>query len=399
MLRFSPPTKRRLARSFSFRFRAVAAALEAIPAGRLERCVLFLSLRPHTREARLAEAARLAGWEPFLIHAGDLKFDADKYFLVHARIGGLLQLLLISWFFRGPLIHLFAPDGAQAYLLCATKIRPLILDINDTCKSHLIQSTPRIWEQCERDAIRTSDGMTHRDLRVKYLHELYGYPLPRHNMLVVDVGQEKVSQGKSSPSSQVKRSGEIRVVSVGWVGKGDNSIMRTIRALCADRIHVHMYTNPFQRETDPEIAGYWKLQKQSEYFHFEQPVFGCAYWEHLSRYDFGLSVCEPLVFGETPVSVTMDSLQGAGSSRLTDYILAGLGVIISPGLRFQWFMARRYAAVVVSVTPELLNGPRAILESALRQKADARPKNVSAITIRGASRRLGKFYSKVAAGT
>lgn len=392
VLRCTPSTKRRLARAFSFRFPTVAKALDAIPANRLEKCVLFLSLRPHTREVKFAEAARLAGWEPILVYAGDIKFDPGKYFPVHARIGGLLQMLLISWFFRGPLIHLFAPDGAQAYLLCASKICPLILDINDTCKSHLLQSLPRVWEQCERDAIRASDGMTHRDLRVKYLHELYDYPLPRHNMLAVDVGQEK-----SPVSSQIKRNGEIRVVSVGWVGKGDNSILRTIRAFCADGIHVHMYTNPFQRDTDPEMEDYWKLQKQSEFFHFEQPVFGDAYWEHLSRYDFGLSVCEPLVFGETPVSVTIDSLHGAGSSRLTDYILAGLGVVISPGLRFQWFLARRYAEVVVPVTSEFLNGPRAVLESALRQKAEAGRKNHSMITTKGVARRLGAFYSKVAA--
>jgi hypothetical protein len=234
--------------------------------------------------------------------------------------------------------------------------------------------------------------MTHRDLRVKYLHELYRYPLPQHNTLIMDLLPE------ASPRRRhVRSDGEIRVVSVGWVGKGDSSILRTIRALCADRIHVHMYVNPFQRETDPEIEDYRELKKQSHYFHFEQPVFGDAYWEHLSRYDFGLSVCEPLVFGETPVSVTMDSLHGAGSSRLTDYILAGLGIIISPGLRFQWFLARRYGAVVVSVSHGFFQSPQVVLESALRLKAESRPKNVSAITTRGVARRLGEFYSKVAA--
>ena len=398
MLRFfatslciQPLAKRRLARLLSFRYRAVAQALDAIPADQLGRCVLFLSLRPHTREAKFAEAARLAGWQPLLVHTEKPNFDASRYFHFHAQVGGLFHLLLISWLFPGPLIHLFAPDGAQAYLLCVAKTRPLLLNLNDTCKSHALQSLPRVWEKCERDAIRAADGMTHRDLRVKYLHELYSYPLPRHNMLFMDLLPE-ISPRLSEP----RRTGEIHVVSVGWVGKGDSSILRTIHALCADRIHVHMYVNPMQRETDPEIEAYWKLQQQSDYFHFEKPVFGEAYWEQLSRYDFGLSVSEPLVFGETPTSVTMDSLRGAGSSRLMDYLLLGLGVLVSPGLQFQWFLARRYASVTVPVTRDLFKSPRSILQLALQKQAKAATKDLSAITTRGVARRLGEFYSKIA---
>ena len=76
--------------------------------------------------------------------------------------------------------------------------------------------------------------------------------------------------------------------------------------------------------------------------------------------------------------------------------LAGLGVIISPGLKFQWFLARRYARVVVPATREFLNNPRPALESALQEKARARTRSFSAITTRGAARRLGEFYLKVA---
>lgn len=390
-LRLSPSAKRRLARLLSFRYRPVARALDAIPSDQLRRCVLFLSLRPHTRETRLAEAARLAGWEPFLVYVGEIKYDPSAYYSFHARVGGLFQLLLISWLFPGPLIHVFAPDGAQAYLLCVGKICPLILDLNDTCKSHLLQLLPRVWEQCERDAIRAADGMTHRDLRVKYLNELYGYPLPRHNILIMDLLPE------ASPRPRQARSGgEIRVASVGFVGKGDHSVLRIVQALCVAGIHVHMYINPYQRETDPEIEEYRELQQGSSYFHFEEPVFGDAYWEHLNRYDFGLSACDTLAFGEMPTSCTMDSFRGAGSSRLMDYLLLGLGVIVSPELRFQRFLAHRYASVVVPVTREFLKTPRPALELALQEKARASRKNLSAITTRGVARRLERFYFRIA---
>src|SRR5437762_9186255 len=121
-LRIPLSAKRRLARWLSFSFPAAAGMLDKIPPDHLKRCVLFLSLRPHTRETRLAQAARIAGWDPILVYAGgDLKYDASRFFRLHARVGGLFRLLWVSWFFRGALVHVFAPDGAQAYLLCKAK--------------------------------------------------------------------------------------------------------------------------------------------------------------------------------------------------------------------------------------------------------------------------------------
>jgi len=365
--------------------------LETIPPDQLGKSVLFLALGPHIRETRLAESARLAGWNPILVYAGELKYDPNEYFSFHAKVGSLFQMLFASWLFRGALIHVFAPDGAQAYLLCVAKYQPLVLDLNDTCKSHLLQLLPRVWERCERDAIRAADGMTHRDLRIKSLHSVDGYPLPRDNMLFIDLLSKIALR-----FGHERRDGEIRVVSVGFVGKGDHSVLRIARLLCGDGIHVHLYINPLQRDNDPDIADYWNLKRQSDYFHFEEPVYGTAYWQHLNRYDFGLAAPDTLVFGETPTSCTMDSWGGAGSSRLMDYLLAELGVIISPGLRFQWFLARRYAPVVVPAIGEFLHHPRAILEYALREKTKARKKNLSAITTRGAARRLGEFYAKIA---
>ena len=91
----------------------------------------------------------------------------------------------------------------------------------------------------------------------------------------------------------------------------------------------------------------------------------------------------------------MDSFRGAGSSRLMDYLRVGLGVIISPGLKFQWFLARRYSVVVVPVTREFLKDPRPSLESAMREISQPKKRNLAAITTRGAAPRLGKLYRRV----
>ena len=114
--------------------------------------------------------------------------------------------------------------------------------------------------------------------------------------------------------------------------------------------------------------------------------------------DFGLAIFEPDLFGESPKEYTEDYLKGCGSSRLMDYIKADLGVIISPCFKFQLFIARRYAPVVVTVTGEFLQKPRPILEAALREKARVGKKDLSAITTQGVAQRLGRFYEQVAFG-
>jgi hypothetical protein len=82
-----------------------------------------------------------------------------------------------------------------------------------------------------------------------------------------------------------------------------------------------------------------------------------------------------------------------------DYVQANLGIILPPGVAFQWFLARRYATVAVPLTREFLNNPRPILQAALREKAKAKRKNLSPIAVQGVARRLGRFYSQVAGAT
>jgi hypothetical protein len=387
--RIFPFAKLLCAKLFKCRIADAIVALESIPPDKLSRTVLVASILPHGREIRLAAAAKLAGWNPMLVYIGQPKYKPSEHFDVSTKVKSLFDLALVSWRFQGAVIHLFAPNGAQAYLLCRTKIRPLILDIYDTSSGMSV--APAVWKNCERGAIQSADAMIHRDLRVRYLQTVHNYVLPRDNIFIHDPFPENEFRNISE-----RKENEIRVVSVGWVARGDNSLLRSIRALCAHNIHVHLYVNPYQHEDDPELNDYLALQQQSVFFHIETPVYGKTYREHLARYDFGLAIFEPYVFGETPKSYTDDYLRGCGSSRIIDYIQMGLGVIVSPGTRFQYLLARRYATIAVLATREFLHSPRPILEAALAKKKSAKPKVIAAITIGGVAHRLGAFYSQVA---
>ena len=365
-------------------------AFDRIPLHRRARTVLFASFTPHTRECRLAAAARLAGWEPYHVCNGTPKYTPADYFSFSAQLPDPIFLTLACWLFPGALIHAFAMSGEQAILLAWLKPRRLVIDLYDTCSGSLSSSVAH--RQQEREVIATADGIIHRDLRIKRLQKLHGYKLPKHNILIHDP-LPKAARG-IGPRNHNE---EIHVVSTGWISAGDNSIIRVARAFCAHQIHLHVYFNPFQQGVHPDTQCYWDLQKNSPFFHIERPVFGDDYWDALRKYDFGLSVLEPAVFGEKIANYTEDALAACGSSRLSDYIAADLGVIVSPELNFQSFWSRRFAITTVSATQEFIANPVPALRQALGTRAQRPPVDRASITIAGAARRLSAFYKKVAA--
>lgn len=380
-----------VARIFSFQLTKIARILDNISPDQLEKTVLFVSKNLHSREPRMAEAACLAGWHPLIVYIGNPKYNPDDYFQFHAQVKSTFQMIMAIWLFRGPLIHLFTWGGHEGYLVCNAKTCPVILDIYDTFSG--LTRVPDKLKLDEKIAIRLADGMTHRDLRVKYLHEIYNYSLPKYNILIPDllpdVHNFQIPQ---------RLDHDIHIVStgtLGGLGNPDNMIVRSIKSLCESGIHVHIYC-PHDSFSNPDMQDYLMLQHRFFNLHIEPPIFGNSYWEQLSQYDFGLAIFEPLTFSESPTMYTSDYLENCGSSRLMDYIQMNLGVILSPGLKFSYFLASRYASVVVPATQEFLNNPRPILEQALKQKSDGAKNNLHAITTKGVASRLGDFYVKVA---
>lgn len=385
----APGARAMIARQqLSARYPALIQAFETIVARKQVNTVLFISVHPHVRETRLAATARLAGWQPVLVHLGDPKYNPADFFSFHQKCENLPALVLATWLFPGPLQHIFSLRGDQAYALAALKNTPTVVDLYDTCTG--MSSVPSSCHALERETLRLADGITHRDLRVRYLEKYYGYEVPSKGVLLHDpLGKLPADLPKRD------RDGEIRVVSTGWIGSGDSSAVRVIGALCAGGVHVHVYFNPLQNPNDPSLAEYARLARESSYFHIEEQVYGDEYWRQLSRYDYGLSINERDLFQEPFTDYTRDYIAGCGSSRLMDYIQRGLGVIISPALRFQALLARHHASTMVEATREFLKNPRPALSAGLER---SRERPLDSITVKAAAKRLRPFYRAVARG-
>jgi hypothetical protein len=340
------------------------------------------------REARVASAAALANWVPYLVCIGPVRYDPAVDFKGHVMLKNQIDLVLASWLFPGRLVHVFVLRGDHAVVFCKLKNSPVVLDLYDTCSGWT--STPAQSVLMERAAIGAADAITHRDLRIRFLERFHGYRVPKKGILLHDPLPARIETDVRPPDDA------IHVVSVGWIdGEGDGSILRTAVLLTRAGIHLHIYLNHLQHFGAKEIQPYVLLAQQTPFLHLESPLYGAAYWEALSRNHFGLSVNERSLFGEDYTAYTRDYLEGCGSSRISDYIRSDLGVISSPGLRFQNFWARHYAPVVVNATREFLLNPLPALRAALAIKARRPAKNVSSITAEGAASRLNLLYRRV----
>jgi len=370
---------------------ALVELFDSRPASGWRRTVLYLAPQVHSREVRLAAAAAAAGWETLLVCGQTLsEQDATAFSFVHVLADSLTQLLA-SWAFPGRLMHVFVLRGDYAYLPLVLKNKRTIVDIYDTGSGML--STPPALVQMEREVLAAADAITHRDLRVRYLRRFHNYKIPKSGLFIHDPIQAPLTRTPEWP-----RTDDIHIVSVGWIGTGDNGSLETCKVFCSHGIHVHVHFSAMQGRDHSDARAYWELQDQTPFFHIEPTVSGEAYWAKLRRYDFGMSISDRYTDDLPLINYTRDYVEGCGSSRVSDYIRSGLGIILSPRIRFQHFWARRFGPCLLTADRPFMDNPRPVLEQA---KASLQPKPepvLSRITIEGVSLRLGRFYERLSSG-
>jgi hypothetical protein len=304
-----------------------------------KKVVYFFTLTPHAREIYFAEYAKSLGYVVVIFSKGIIREENASYYDKQFRVKNLFALILISWLLKSERQQFFGLNGQLLYWLVKLRINPVIVDIYDTCEG--IRNCSTAQRKMERYVIQNSDSIIHRDMRVGKLYSSIDRKF-RRDILISD-----------APILRSKRTipkagdGDIHVVSSGWVDGKGNNILRTAKILCEAKIHVHIFYNPMQDANTIWAKKYSELEKITPYFHIESPVFGNKYIEKISGYDFGLSVFDDSIFGDDTWDYSKSYLASCGSSRVNDYISCGLGVIISPVLKFQIKMVESVSAPLV----------------------------------------------------
>jgi len=350
--------------------------------------VYFFSLTPHAREGYFANHAKNSGYSVVLFSIGKLR-EGDKHlYYKYFSIKNLLVLQLISWYLRNDIQHFFGLNGSVLYSLTRLKLNPIVVDIYDTCKGQ--DNCSQFQKKLEHYVLKNSDVITHRDLRIKHLYGSINRELS-HDIFIPDLPRRFLIKNKG----KICRDSEIHVVSTGWIDGKGNNILRTVERLCMAKIHVHILFNPLQHNNSPWALKYSELERASNYFHIEQPVFGDEYLEKISNYDFGLSVHDESAFGTDKWDYSKLYLESCGSSRVNDYISAGLGVIISPVFQFQLEMIKLVSGDFVVADDSFYNSPREKLVYSRARHKQRGNSYLSDEESRSQSQKIGELYNSI----
>lgn len=257
---------------------------------------------------------------------------SNKYFeflsrkLVFSR--GLPDLLSIVKELNPFLIHAFCePYDHIEYLLKRTDYPLIMSDGADFSGiSGGLENINSITRKQEKFAFENVNGLIYKGPKlVTEYYRRFGYNIDCEEMTWFDHCDEDffVEYPRSKLSD---KDGELHLVYTGNISVNPEVKYCYYpplgRILAKQRIHLHLYPNPYQYKTSPE---YTELDKTEPYFHFHEPVPLKGLIKEISKYDWGL-----WVHAEDPSFRTQQDKMATGiGNKLFTYLEAGLPVVVS----------------------------------------------------------------------
>jgi len=351
-----------------------------------KKTVYFFSVKPHARERLFAKYAKENGFSVTIFAIGKIN-DSDRLFFDNCFIlNNLVELQLISWMLMDHLQHCFGLDGSKLYGFIKMRVNPVIIDIYDTCEG--ITSSYFLQKKMEAYVIQNAEAITLRDLRVKNLYPYINREC-RADIFIPDTPALLLPK----KIRKISNEDEIHLVSTGWIDGIGNNILRASENFCKNKIHVHIYYNPFQNKDTFWGKQYSDLEKKSEYFHIEKPIYGRDYIEEISKYDFGLSLYDQWTYDGCILDYSKKYMEHCGSSRVNDYISAGLTPIVCPIFTFQIKMIKELSSNYILADKAFYENPRDVFLKFLEQQEDFGHKSLNLKHIKHEqSLLLGKLY-------
>ncbi len=349
---------------------------------------VFVSESPHAREARIASALIRRGWRVVLLYKHSPNFAFARYFSEVRRFNGKWEALFRTSQYAPTVYHLFSWAGDSAtWKILDCKGGPAIFDPKDVAP--LMGSAHPLAAALEKRCLRRAQALCCKDLQVRGYEREWRLRLTPRKIWFPDLCDE-VAAG-----TQARCGDDIRVVNVGFipdeVGQS-GGIYPVVKALAESGVDVHLYPNkhlPADISTR-SYSRFVELGDTTGRVHVHPVVAPEQLKRDLCRYDFGMLLAPYGARGYDEVH-----FRYCGSSRLADYLAAGLGLIISRELAHQRFVARRYSAIIDA--DEVF---RSDIRERLKEVRSARgstPGQVFRFTVDQQIARLERFYYQVAA--
>jgi hypothetical protein len=281
--------------------------------------------------------------------------------------------------------HVFSPSAdAVSSLFIRIKPGPVVYDPTDVYPG-LIGNASHLTVSRQIECLNGADALCCRDLQVSGFRRLNDGR--RHQPTIVF---PEFCFGEPRPP-RPDSGDEIHVVTAGFIFdyvSPTGGIYSLAKHLAPKGIHLHIYPHPFLVRASDVRKKFKALLDLGERVHLHPVVAADKLPGELGKYDFGLIMMPAGDHYYNP-----EHFRVCGASKLTDYLEAGLGVIVSEGYGYINFVARRYT-VVVGVHEAMREDVRERLEKA-RAQLRLRKRNGSNYTVSAQIPRLVRFYESL----
>jgi hypothetical protein len=370
---------------------------------RRDRRVVFVSERPGQREAKLAFGLRQAGWDVIQLHSDPPGFADRSNFSEFQQFSSPWHAVELAYRAKARLFHVFAPNCNDTCVrMVDHKPGRVIIDFYDHFYSvadgiPALEARYAVDVARQRHCIEQADAVCCRDLQMQYGRRTTG--LARRMPLIYF--PEYCWNLTPLPESRVDNA--IHIVQIGWMGfetRGaeDTGCFRLFEQFVNAGCHVHVYVHPAfppvgTKDFATLFADYLRLAAATGRMHLHPTVPADRLITELSHYDFGFGLSNAMALDIPWRTVNPRRFPVCGSSRMFDYLDAGLGLLLSPQLKLMVHQFR-FTGMVVDGIALLRSGH--ILDGLQRAPRDHVAAAREQLSIRRHIHRLAAFYERIA---
>ncbi len=323
-----------------------------------EKSVVFFTDLLRGRQMKLALALKALGWrvtfcaEERLFSGAPAILSGIPIILYRSAKEAQTKLLEIEHSVK-VVCNSFGDSNSLAIL--SNSKTPTVFDPYDIIDGMIfregLEEARIIQDQC----ILAADALICRDLRLPHLQRMMDLSaLDKPRILVPDYGWGSLKNAPVHSDTRIAqaRAGELHAVSAGFIGDGssedDWGLLEFSENLLGNGIHVHIY--PHALQNDPgSLERMQKIVAQKDrsrgLLHLEAFVSADELINQLSRYHIGIAVYFPHALSGSTSNYSEAHFRTMGSSRITDYLEAGLVTVVDSTAIYQKRYASRFGTV------------------------------------------------------
>jgi cytochrome c-type biogenesis protein CcmH/NrfG len=323
------------------------------------RLVVFIGDEPRVRQAKMAYGLREAGWQVALLYKNEPNFALKDYFHESQRYYTEWDALELAGRYAARVYHVFSPWYDETSLnLIRHKPGKVVYDYTDVF-AEIKTADAAKGVPYQQFCVENADGLCCRDLRMQHTIRNLGHRSPPHVILFPDycwdLPDESVSVDRMNDGIHVVSCGSFGIEKR---GETDNGYLDIAKKMAARGVHLHLYPvrrmiwGPMSMFQDA-FSDYLELAARTPFVHVHGPVPMEQVISEMSRYQVGASIVRVLSYGERPKGYTEAHFQYCGSTRIFDYLDAGLPILLNKAYGFQFDLLARHG-IVIDATPEML---------------------------------------------